>query len=175
MIKYYICIGDRTTGGGIVVEGNVRTTILGRAVASIGMKAICCNLPQTIMEGQFRHLDFGKSIAYDGCFLSCGHKVVASQNLMGWSDGSGETNISEKIIETPQKHHEFFTLLDDENNPVANQKYKMSAADGSIVEGFTNEQGQTEHLWTHEKLPVNLEVMDDEENTQFDNYHITDK
>ncbi|MDI9734318.1 hypothetical protein QM259_19060 [Acinetobacter baumannii] len=75
----------------------------------------------------------------------------------------------------PQKHHEFFTLLDDENKPVVNQKYRLSADDGSIIEGYTNAQGQTDHLWTHEKLPVNFEVIDDEEETEFDNYHITDK
>ena len=104
MIKYYICIGDRTTGGGVVVEGNVRTTIMGRAVSSIGMKAICCNRPQTITEGQAKHSDFGKSIAYDGCFLSCGHRVVASQNLMGWDDGSGESSGPNEIVSTPQKY-----------------------------------------------------------------------
>jgi uncharacterized Zn-binding protein involved in type VI secretion len=50
-MKYYVCLGDRTTGGGVVVEGNVRTIILGRPVASVGMKAICCNRPQTILQG----------------------------------------------------------------------------------------------------------------------------
>lgn len=64
MMKYYICLGDRTTGSGVVVEGNVRTIILGRPVASIGMKAICCNRPQTILQGWAGHLDQGKMIAY---------------------------------------------------------------------------------------------------------------
>ncbi|MDI9733208.1 PAAR domain-containing protein [Acinetobacter baumannii] len=87
-MKYYVCLGDRTTGGGVVIEGNIQTIILGRPVASMGMKAICCNRPQTILQGWAGHLDHGKQIAYDGCLLSCGHKVVASQNLMGWSDGN---------------------------------------------------------------------------------------
>jgi len=175
MIKYYICIGDRTSGGGVVLEGNVSTVILGRPVTAIGMKALCCNCLQTIMQGQPMHTDQGKSIAYDGCLLSCGHQVIASQNLMGWSDETGESSVPEQLISTPQKYHEFFTLLDDDNNPVVNQKYKISATDGSIVEGYTNEHGQTEHLWTHEKLPVNLEVIDDENQPQFDHYHITDQ
>jgi len=110
MIKYYICIGDRTSGGGVVVEGNVRNIILGRPVASVGMKAICCNRPQTIQQGWVGHIDHGKMIAYDGCLLSCGHTVKASQNLMGWSDGSGESSIPEQITSKPQKYHEFFTL-----------------------------------------------------------------
>lgn len=175
MMKYYICIGDRTTGGGVVIEGNVNTIILGRPAASMGMKAVCCNRPQTIMQGWAGHLDHDKQIAYDGCLLSCGHAVKASQNLMGWSDGSGASSMPEQLTFAPQKHHEFFTLLDNDNNPVAHQKYRLSAGDGSIIEGYTNEQGQTEHLWTHEKLPVNFEVIDDEEDTDFDKYHITDK
>ncbi|ENT3302455.1 MULTISPECIES: PAAR domain-containing protein [Acinetobacter] len=174
-MKYYVCLGDRTTGGGVVIEGNIQTIILGRPVASMGMKAICCNRPQTILQGWAGHLDHGKQIAYDGCLLSCGHKVVASQNLMGWSDGNCSSDVPEEVMSKPQKHHEFFTLLDDENKPVVNQKYRLSADDGSIIEGYTNAQGQTDHLWTHEKLPVNFEVIDDEEETEFDNYHITDK
>ena len=175
MVKYYICIGDRTSGGGVVVEGNIRTQILGRPVASIGMKAICCNRPQTIQQGWTGHTDHGKMIAYDGCLLSCGHTVKASQNLMGWNDGSGESSIPEQLTSKPQKYHEFFTLYDDDKNPVANQKYRLTAEDGSILEGYTNEQGQTEHLWTHEELPVNFEIIDDDEDPEFDKYHITDK
>jgi len=45
----------------------------------------------------------------------------------------------------------------------------------SIIEGYTNAQGQTEHLWTHEELPVNFETLDDDEDPEFDKYHITDK
>lgn len=176
MIKYYICIGDRTTGGGVVVEGNVSTIILGKPVASVGMKAICCNRPQTILQGWVGHLDHGKQIAYDGCLLSCGHKVVASQNLMGWSDDNSESTIPEQIMSTAQKHHEFFTLHDDAGNPVVNQKYRLSSEDGSFIDGYTNAKGQTEHLWTHEKLPVDFELVDeDEEEMSFDKYHITDK
>ena len=96
-MKYYVCLGDRTTGGGVVIEGNIQTIILGRPVASMGMKAICCNRPQTILQGWTGHLDHGKQIAYDGCLLSCGHKVVASQNLMGWSDGSGGSDVPEDV------------------------------------------------------------------------------
>ncbi|WP_235831623.1 PAAR domain-containing protein [Acinetobacter rongchengensis] len=49
MMKYYICMGDRTTGGGVVVEGNVRTIIMGRPVASVGMRVMCCHGPQRIV------------------------------------------------------------------------------------------------------------------------------
>lgn len=101
--------------------------------------------------------------------------MKASQNLMGWSDGSVDSSIPEQVTASPQKYHEFFTLYDDENNPVVNQKYRLSADDGSIIEGYTNAQGQTEHLWTHEKMPVNFEVLDDDESPEFDQYHITDK
>ena len=98
MIKYYICIGDRTSGGGVVVEGNVRNIILGRPVASVGMKAICCNRPQTIQQGWVGHIDHGKMIAYDGCLLSCGHSVKASQNLMGWDDGSEPYRVCRRLF-----------------------------------------------------------------------------
>ncbi|MDN5543024.1 MAG: PAAR domain-containing protein [Acinetobacter sp.] len=172
MTKYYICVGDRTTGGGVVVEGSVSITILGRPVSTIGMKAICCGNAQTILKGWENHSMFGRSVAYDGCSLSCGHKVVASQNLMGWDNG--DSSPPESIISNPQKYHEFFTLTGDDDKPVANQKYKLFASDGSELIGYTDEQGKTEHLWTHEKLPINLEILDDEEEPEFDTYHITD-
>lgn len=175
MVNYYICIGDRTSGGGVVVEGNVSNIILGRPVASVGMKAICCNRPQTIQQGWIGHLDQDRQIAYDGCVLSCGHTVKASQNLMGWSDGRSDTSIPEQLISKPQKYYEFFTLYDHDNHPVVNQKYRLTSKDGSFIEGYTNAQGQTEHLWTHEELPVNFETLDDDENTDFDKYHTTDK
>lgn len=174
MMKYYICMGDRTTGGGVVVEGNVRTIIMGRPVASVGMRVMCCHGPQRIVQGWAGHLDHGSQIAYHGCLLSCGHQVISSQNLMGWSDGSSETTIPEQLTATAQKYHEFYTLLDDDHHPIANQKYRLSAGDGSVIEGYTNEQGQTEHLWTHEQLPVNMQIIDDEEESEFDQYHITD-
>lgn len=172
MTKYYICVGDRTTGGGVVVEGNVSITILGRPVATIGMKAICCGSAQAILNGWETHTMFGRRVAYDGCTLSCGHKVIASQNLMGWD--SGASGQPENIISKPQKYHEFFMLTDENDMPVSNQKYKLSAADGSELIGYTDSDGKTEHLWTHEKLHVNLEVIEDEEEHDFDKYHITE-
>ena len=68
---------------------------------------------------------------------------------MGWSDGSA-SNPPEEIKSTPQKHHEFFTLKNNDGEPVVGQKYRMTTDDGSTIVGFTNDQGQTEHLWTHE-------------------------
>lgn len=172
---YFICLGDRTSGGGVVVEGNVKHIILGRPLASAGMKAICCNRPQKIMNGWPLFSDHGKLVAYHGCTLSCGHQLIASQNLSGWSDANDDNTLPEKITSEPQQHHEFFTLKDDEGHPIEGQKYRLSAEDGSVMEGYTNAQGQTEHLWTHEKLPVNFEILDDDEDPDFDKYHITDK
>lgn len=172
---YFICLGDRTSGGGVVVEGNVRHIILGRPAASVGMKVLCCNRPQKIMNGWSCFNDHGKLIAYHGCLLSCGHRLIASQNLSGWSDDQDDSALPEQIISKPQRYHEFFTLKDDDSQPVEGQKYRLSAEDGSVLEGYTNAKGQTEYLWTHEKLPVNLEIVDDEEEAQFDHYHITDQ
>lgn len=89
-------------------------------------------------------------IAYDGCLLSCGHTVKASQNLMGWSDGSGESSIPEQITSKPQKYHEFFTLFDDDKNPVANQKYRLTSEDGSIIEGKLMHKGK-QNIYGHMK------------------------
>ncbi|WP_445115970.1 PAAR domain-containing protein [Acinetobacter sp. WZC-1] len=173
---HFICIGDRTSGGGVVLEGNLYRLAMGRPMATLGMKARCCGGIQRIVQGLDWMVVDGQIIAYHGCLISCGCSLISSQNLIGWSYGSDdETGLPEQLISTPQKHHEFFTLLDDDGTPIEDQKYRMSAGDGTVIEGYTNAQGQTQHIWTHEKQPVRLELLDDDEDPEFDKYHITDK
>lgn len=181
-MKYYICIGDKTSKGGSVLEGSNLAIGMSRGFATVGMKVQCCNSAQTIIEGWNGFLIEGKPVAYHGCAISCGCKLIASQNLVGWDDGSSsntqeqkQDNAEErKIYETPQKHRNHLQLIDSNNQPIINRKYRLTATDGTKVEGRTDEQGQTELIWTHEKEYVKVEILED--NTpKFDGYHYTDK
>lgn len=181
-MKYYICIGDKTSKGGSVLEGSNLAIGMSRGFATVGMKVQCCNSAQTIIEGWNGLLIEGKPVAYHGCSISCGCKLIASQNLVGWDDSSSsntpeqkQDNAEErKIYETPQKHRNHLQLIDSTNQPIINRKYCLTATDGTKVEGRTDEQGQTELIWTHEKEYVKVEILED--NTpKFDGYHYTDK
>ncbi|MBF7691658.1 PAAR domain-containing protein [Acinetobacter sp. SCC474] len=181
-MKYYICIGDKTSKGGSVLEGSTPTMGLSRGLSTIGMKVQCCNAIQTILEGWNGMIIEGKPVAYHGCTISCGCKLIASQNLVGWDDGSSSNTEEQKqdnteerqIHETPQKYKKRIQLIDSNHQPIIHRKYRLTATDGTTAEGMTDEQGLTEFIWTHAEESVKVEILED--NTpNFDGYHYTDR
>jgi uncharacterized Zn-binding protein involved in type VI secretion len=181
-MKYYICIGDKTSKGGTVLEGSTPTMGLSRGLSTIGMKVQCCNAIQTILEGWNGMSIDGKAVAYHGCAISCGCKLISSQNLVGCDDGSSNDSNEQKhdnaeerqIHETPQKYKKRIQLIDSNHQPIIHRKYRLTATDGTIAEGMTDDQGLTEFIWTHAEESVKVEILPD--NTpQFDGYHYTNK
>lgn len=159
-MKYFICKGDRTNSGGIVLEGSDYNLIMGRPISCVGMKVECCNSVQKITQGWNGNLILGQPIAYHGCLLSCGCALISSQNLLGWTNQKNENHTKpEQVRIDPQKYHAFFTLVTEDGDLVVNQMYRLVAEDGTYVEGYSNTEGKTQYLWTHEKQKVSLVLL----------------
>lgn len=178
-MKYYICVGDKTSGGGTVLQGDNSFLILDRPASTVGMQVQCCNAIQTITQGWSGHIIQEKPIAYHGCSISCGCTLISSQTLMGWDDGSDDSSseqsdgIENSIIQdSPQKYSKSIQIIDDNDKPVANRKYRITATDGTTLEGVTDDNGLTEHVWTHQPENLDIEIL---ANDTFDNYHSTNK
>jgi uncharacterized Zn-binding protein involved in type VI secretion len=79
-------VGDRTTTGGIIISGDDRHQVMGKAVACLGDKATCpaCGQMGTIVEAAPHMRVFGKPVALHGHKIACGcpsgSQILASQS-----------------------------------------------------------------------------------------------
>ena len=80
--RYVIVVGDPTTGGGEAIEGYPGYMIecldgAKRPAVALGHQVLCgqCG-PTTVTEG-CRFFFTNLQLAYDGCALACGHKLIA--------------------------------------------------------------------------------------------------
>lgn len=76
-----IVLGDVTTHGGVVLEGDSTTTIGGKAVARVGDKVSCPIIGHeicAIVTGDQTTLLEGKAVARHGDMCSCGATLIAS-------------------------------------------------------------------------------------------------
>ncbi len=81
-LKKLIRKGDTTTHGGIVIEGNTETCILGKEAACIGHMVYCpkCHGVYPIIEGVSGLSLFGDGVAVEGMKTACGAQLISSQD-----------------------------------------------------------------------------------------------
>lgn len=90
-----ICVGDTTTHGGRVLEGDASATIEGMPIAGVGHKVMCplCTGVFPIladMGRQYPHRINGRDTAVAGMKTACGAVLVASQTSTSLDDvGAG--------------------------------------------------------------------------------------
>ncbi|TKC83814.1 PAAR domain-containing protein [Trinickia terrae] len=95
-----ICVGDTTTHGGRVLEGNPSATLDGKPISGVGHKVLCplCKgefpiLPDT--GRRYPHRFDERDTAVAGMKTACGAVLIASQSSMSLDDvGSGEASTS---------------------------------------------------------------------------------
>lgn len=80
-----VCVGDRTTHGGTVLEGFSGFSIDGRIPAGVGHMVTCprCKGVFPISGRGVRAKVKGIEVAVDGMVTSCGAALIASQKLAG--------------------------------------------------------------------------------------------
>lgn len=95
MGRPYILIGDKTSHGGVVLEGAPAAKINGKAIARVGDKVSCPKNGHgdttVIAIGDPDFLIDGKSAARHGDTTACGAVLIASQTLAHDDDGSGSS------------------------------------------------------------------------------------
>ena len=84
--------GDRTSHGGIVVEGHPTSTLLGQEIALVGHKVMCpkCKGAFPILPDPGRNHSFmGNDTAVEGMRTACGAVLIASQMVARVSEAEG--------------------------------------------------------------------------------------
>lgn len=85
MSRPLIVVGDKTSHGGVVLEGASTTAVEGKAIARVGDKVSCplCGHGQhgitEIVTGDPTLIIDGRPAARDGDMTACGATLIASQ------------------------------------------------------------------------------------------------
>lgn len=108
-----IVIGDRTTHGGVVLQGSFSMTVEGKAVSLQGDLVACpqCKGNFPIIEGAVNMSANGRGVALEGMKTACGAELIGSQNLMWADDGKSYSNGN--VIHTELTH---LLSKEDEND-----------------------------------------------------------
>lgn len=162
MRRYFVRVGDKTTAGGTVTQGEESFEYRGKAVAYEGAEIYCHTCTST---GRIANtppyrtmLIKGKQIALDNdiCLCKCTPhpRLIASQNTgsmtfdrhesaqAGFHAGANPLLASSGSVCFDDQ----FKLLDDVTGlPLANIEYAVLHANGTIEHGATDRSGHT-HL-----------------------------
>lgn len=170
----FTCVGDKTTGGGVVVEGSQADTVEGKPISRIGDKATCTrkNHPNTVTivgPGDPTTLVDGKPVSLHGDKLSCGCSVIAAQ-FSANSDPKGGDNapIAAALTQSPlitstnantvieKDYSAQFVVRSEKGKPLPNYPYVIESDQGHYLEGITDGDGNTARIYTNS--PVNFTV-----------------
>lgn len=169
-----IRLGDRTSHGGIVIEGSPADICMGKPIAFVGHKVQCpqCKGVFPIVEGALTTTFYGKGVALGGMRTACGAILLAGQITDVVQFGAGDTQArmatrnlnpttfhssSAKGIEGTSSNAETdrsqfdekFKLLDAETgSPIPNAEYAIRRQSGEIEHGITDAEGHTHLLST---------------------------
>lgn len=169
-----IRLGDKTSHGGIVIEGSPADICMGKPIAFIGHQVQCpqCKGVFPIVDGAPTTTFYGKGVALAGMRTACGAILIASQLTDIVECGGGDTHArmasknsgstavspasSSGVDETSttaktgsNQFDEKFKLLDAETGrPIPNAEYAIRRQSGKIEHGTTDVEGHTHLLST---------------------------
>lgn len=99
MSRSIICVGDATSHGGRVLEGNSTATLEGRPIAGVGHMVACPQCKGTfpilpdLLGRRYPHAIDGRNTAVEGMRTACGATLIASQsNSTIRDDGEGRAS-----------------------------------------------------------------------------------
>jgi len=180
-MKPCICVGDKTSGGGVVISGSPTSTINDKQMARVGDKATCTkkNHPRTVTivsSSDPTVITDGSPQAFHGDPLSCGCTVIASQfstnsDPQGGGDGGGSSagaNATASAViangETPSqvtsKYDQYFQLKDENTGDVLKDRFYKIHYSGGTIEGYTDNSGYTQKVASEEAETVEVEIFD---------------
>lgn len=83
MGKSFIVVGDRTSHGGVVIQGSAESTIDGKPIARIGDQATCPKKGHgkvtVVVSGDVTCIVDGQPAAREGDKTACGATLLSSQ------------------------------------------------------------------------------------------------
>ncbi|HDR0629963.1 PAAR domain-containing protein [Pasteurella multocida] len=147
--KRAIVIGDKTTHGGVVLQGSFSMTVQGKAVSLQGDLVACpqCKGNFPIIEGAVNMSSNRRGVALEGMKTACGAELIGSQNLM-WAD-DGKNYLNDNLIRT-----ELNSLLSKENKTDDKDKKEIIELFWSYGEQYTRLNDISRHY-----TDLNLHVI----------------
>jgi uncharacterized Zn-binding protein involved in type VI secretion len=84
MSKAFIVVGDRTSHGGVVIQGSPESTVDGKAMARVGDKVTCPKRGHgsvtVVVSGDPTCMVDGQAAAREGDKTACGATLLSSQS-----------------------------------------------------------------------------------------------
>ena len=131
-----IRVGDRTSHGGIVIQGFSEMRSYGKPVAGLGHEVSCprCSGRHQIVEGVANFLVNGTPIALEGMKTSCGAVLFASQYLdvvevvteaSAYDSYPAFCSPNEARTKDVQIIEQWFSLEDEHGNPARGYRYDL--------------------------------------------------
>lgn len=160
MTRNWIVHGDATISGGRMISSSPFTDVDGKGVCRKGDRATCpthkgvfpiaggCD-PTIVIDGE--------EVALHGATLSCGCKVLSSQQFRVFVEVGGDagalgsattSHVARALTELADReqlsYDEAFVLISElTGKPLANRQYRVVRSNGSMEEGTTDDEGQT--------------------------------
>lgn len=177
-----IRMGDKTSHGGIVLEGSAQNICMGKPIAFVGHKVFCplCKGAFPIVEGAPDVTFYGRGVALAGMHTSCGAVLIATQFTDTVSSGGTSNKAKmDAVASSPTAQHDpmqrssatkgthmgtrfddKFVLVDDvTGEALCNIEYAIQRRSGKFEHGVTNESGHTHMLsYTEEAEEIGIFV-----------------
>jgi uncharacterized Zn-binding protein involved in type VI secretion len=169
--------GATTTHGGIVKATNEFNSTDGKHHLREGDGFMCpkCKVWSTLIKSNEFITFFGKKVAFVGDRFTCGAELLG---VGGQTRSKGDNNYKPALMLNPMEIGQsnfldtndsgFFSgmyqLVDEiTGEPLKSVQYKITYDDGSVVEGTTNEEGETEPLDARKNQNnISIEVIGNE-------------
>jgi uncharacterized Zn-binding protein involved in type VI secretion len=160
MKRPLICLGDRTSHGGVVLEGNGHVRIGGKPAAALGDNTYCplCKGDYPIGEALLHSSIGGRGTVVEGMRTACGASLIASQRFAQADDvcprieRSGEVHQNDAAV-----YFERFRVIDEVTGAArADLAYRIERADGAMLRGVTDADGFTERVVSDGAMPLKL-------------------
>lgn len=161
MKRPLIRLGDRTSHGGVVLEGNGHVKINGQPAAALGDNTYCplCKGDFPISEALLHSSIGGRGTVVEGMRTACGASLIASQRFAQADDicpriersGAASRDSAAPV------YFERFRILDEVTGAaIADLAYRIERADGSSLRGVSDAEGYTERVVSDSAVPLKL-------------------
>jgi uncharacterized Zn-binding protein involved in type VI secretion len=172
-----IVVGDKTSHGGVVIDGSPGTDIDGKKVARVGDHATCPKKGHgsitVIATGDPTLMIDGAPAARHGDKTACGATLLSSQ--VTTTDGAGGSPNTAKatsnsalsasaMLANAQKlattKYDLHFLVKDEKNgrPLSNVPYRLTLETGQEISGVTDQNGRTQTIAASSAVIAKLEA-----------------
>ncbi|MES2742472.1 MAG: PAAR domain-containing protein [Pseudomonadota bacterium] len=156
--------GDKAACGGTVVEGHPAMTSRGRQLTYYGAH-MACKKNCVIVEACIRFtLPNGKSVPHHGHRTSGGCPLLSTLNDIHGLGNESAAQIPDSFVEhqgqwVEKKFDMFFHVKHEKTGKVmGNMPYKITLDDGSEFKGVTDNNGDTEKVFSDSAQNAKIEV-----------------